>query len=230
MRILRETFHDVAVIKPAGMATEMRSDSLGESLLSRLSLRYPGHKVKLPHRLDKSTRGIVLAALSDEAVRHYNREIRHGLWDKYYLGRVRTPPYPVGTSLLGPHKAYLRQKNGRSVVVRSGGDPSKLEILLMTPSPRRPGESHVLLRLLTGRYHQIRVMLEALGIPLVGDPVYPGSLDANPGPFYLEHILLRCRDFTSGEGVTLHLRDDPEREPVSDEMGRYIAAVLRTYE
>ena len=129
MRILRETFHDVAVIKPMGMATEMRSDPGGASLVSRLSVMYQGRTVKLPHRLDKIVRGIVLAALSDEAARYYNREIQNGLWDKYYLGRVKTPPHQREKSLLGPHKAFLRKKGGRAVVVRSGGDPSLLEIL-----------------------------------------------------------------------------------------------------
>lgn len=228
MRILRETAHDVAVIKPMGMATEMRCDPLRESLLSKLSSLFPERRVRLPHRLDRVTRGIVLAALSDEAVRYYNREIREGRWDKYYLGRVRNPQRLDERSLLGRHKAYLSQKGGRAVIVRSGGDPAILDILAISPSPGSPAERHVLVRLLTGRYHQIRVMLEGLGIPLVGDPIYAGKPSSDRETFYLEHIALRYRDFSSGEVRFLHLENDPEREPVSDALGKQLFAILHS--
>ncbi len=227
MKILRETGHDVAVLKSAGTATEMRADPAKKSLLSRLQAAYPGHKVKLPHRLDKITRGIVLAALSDEAVRYYNNEIQNGLWEKYYLGRIRTPTDAVQQSLIGCHKAFLKQAAGRSIIVKSGGSPSFLEILAFASAPEKPGESHVLIRLLTGRYHQVRAMLEGMGIPLVGDPLYPGAVRSRGTyeEFYLEHILLRFRDFSSGESVSLYLAEDPDREPIGDAMKGLLAAL-----
>jgi 23S rRNA-/tRNA-specific pseudouridylate synthase len=232
MKILRETLHDVAVVKPSGMATEMQGDRLGESLLTKLSSVYPSRTVKLPHRLDKITRGIVLAALSDEAVRYYNLEIQEGLWDKYYLGRIHHSRNRDEKSSIRTHKAFLKQKGARSIIVKSGGAPSFLEILAIEPVPNRPDESHALIRLLTGRYHQIRVMFEGLGIPLVGDPIYTGDRPAfragSAGDFYLEHIVLRYRDFSSKDVVTLHLEDDPDRETISDEMKKQIEKVRQT--
>jgi 23S rRNA-/tRNA-specific pseudouridylate synthase len=57
---------------------------------------------------------------------------------------------------------------------------------------------------LTGRFHQIRVMCEALGLPLAGDPLYdPDKRD--PDDFYLEHVILKYTDFDSRQPSTMFL-------------------------
>jgi len=110
--------------------------------------------------------------------------------------------------------------------------------------------------LLTGRYHQVRVMLSGLGIPLVGDPLYGDSLhgdaqcgerlpnhlrhrvrkqDTIKGPrsgtgdYYIEHILLKFVDYANHLPRIAHLRDDPDRGPIHPELAETISALSREH-
>lgn len=228
--LVRRTAHEVVVVKPADVPSEMTSDREGISIVSRLRAALPDADVQLPHRLDRPTRGLLVAALSRDAVARHNEHIRAGRWKKFYLARV-----PAGASLVGVHRAYLRRDGRIASVVRSGGDPSELEVLAEAAAPcpthrperggegvaggAGPGERHLLIRLDTGRYHQIRAMLGALGSPLVGDAVYGGR----PGTMYLEHAVLVLVDLDSGASQRLFRADDPEREAVDPR----ISAALR---
>jgi len=67
--ILLETALEMAVVTPAGMATELSRDAKGTSLLSRVKAALPtGSQPKLPHRLDRVSRGIVIVAFTKDAI------------------------------------------------------------------------------------------------------------------------------------------------------------------
>jgi 23S rRNA pseudouridine1911/1915/1917 synthase len=232
LRVLRETPYEVIVIKPAGMPSELTSDPRGVSLLSRLRRAYPHPlKPKLPHRLDRVTRGVMLVTLTQEAIAFQNEEIRARRWGKFYLARVHQPSNRDIPSLIGRHKAYLKTVRHRAKIVRSGGKPSFLDILAIRPAPDHPGQYHVLVQLLTGRFHQVRAMLAGLGLPLVGDRFYAddglrGQAGMGWSDFYLEHILLQYVDYGSRTPQVAHLRDDPDREPMTGPMKADIEALL----
>lgn len=214
LEILAESEQDLAVIKPAGMASELTRDPRNESLLARFRLAAaPGVAPKLVHRLDRVTRGIMIVALSREAAAFHGEQIREGRWKKYYLARIPTPApgSQAAERLIGKHKAYIAEEPDRARLVRSGGKPSFLEVLAVGAAPGRRGESHVLIQLLTGRLHQIRVMLAGLGLPLVGDALYGGGMSEG-APMYLEHCVLRHPDLTTGKERLLFRREDAERE------------------
>ena len=196
LRIVQETINELIVYKPAGMACEKRVDNKRDSLLSRLSDTF-NSPLYLPHRLDGVTCGIVLTARSKEAVAYYNKEIAERRWKKYYIARVKWDGRLTADGLLGTHKAYLKRKGQKAAAVRSGGAPSFLEILAIGEIPGHADERHVLIKLLTGRYHQIRVMFQNLGLPLCGDPLY--GIPGDTSPFYLEHAALGYVEMGSGK-------------------------------
>jgi len=212
--VLLETAHEMAVVKPTGMATELSRDAKGTSLLSQVKASAARSHPKLPHRLDRVSRGIVLVALTKEAIAHHSRQIRERAWDKIYLARCVAPADREPGDLLGQHKLHLRPQGGRARVVRSGGKQSITEILAVAPVPDVNGEIHVLVRLLTGRFHQIRATLAHLGVPLVDDWIYDTSPGRGKERFYLEHIALRFMPYESASLCILHWSDDPDRELV----------------
>lgn len=214
--VLYETPHEIAVIKPARVATELTNDPKGTSLLSRVRKACaPGVVPKLPHRLDRIGRGIVVVALTDEAIAFHNEQIRERAWGKLYLARIHSPDENDIARVLGAHKIHLRTVKGRAEVVRSGGKPALLDVLAI--SPRRRRLTYALIRLRTGRFHQIRATMAHLGAPMLGDRLYgrPGDRES---AFYLEHVALRFTPYGADAPMVLHLRDDPDRLQLSREM------------
>ncbi|MDX2114892.1 MAG: RNA pseudouridine synthase [Planctomycetota bacterium] len=229
LRVLSQSPSDLVVVKPAGMATELTRDPKRSALISHIrAAAAEGVQPRLVHRLDRITRGVVVVALTREAAAFYGEQIREGVWEKYYLARIPTPDprtNPLHQGLIGRHKAYIKEHEKHASLVRSGGKTSFLEILAIEPAPGRQGQSHALIRLLTGRLHQIRVMFAGLGLPLVGDDVYGGSLDE--GPVFLEHTALWYVDAHTRELRLAHDPHDPEREPLAPALRTALRAVLR---
>jgi len=229
--ILMETSHEMAVVKPAGMATELSRDPKSTSLLSRMKAAAPaGSQPKLPHRLDRVSRGIVIVALTKEAIVHHNQQIQERAWDKIYLARCLSPADREPGALIGQHKLHLRPQGGRARVVRSGGQQALTEILDVAAAPNIDGEIHVLIRLLTGRFHQIRATLAHLGAPLVDDWIYSTSPGRGKERFYLEHIALRFTPYESAATCIVHLVRDPDREPVDPKIRTSLDQLLTQWE
>lgn len=222
--ILRQTADDLVVVKPAGMATELTTDPRRTSLISKVrGAVAEGVTPRLVHRLDRVTRGLMMVTLSREAAAFYGEQIREGLWEKYYLARIAMPAKKDFGKVMGSHKAYIKEEDNRAKLVKAGGKASFLDVLAIEPAPERPGEAHVLIKLLTGRLHQIRVMLAGLGYPLIGDDFYGGR----EGPMYLEHVVLWYLDYTSREITVAHLADDPGREKLSAGMAIQLRGIAR---
>ena len=185
--------HHLLVLKPAGIPCELPYNKDADTLLRRLELQgFDG--LRLVHRLDAPTSGLMLLARSADAAAYYSREIAERRWGKWYVARVGLQ-HGRAVNLCGEHKAYLKTDGRHARVVRSGGKPSFLEITnaVAAPSGR---ETDLLIRLHTGRFHQIRVMLGHLGAPLTGDEKYGGDVT---GPMFLEHVMLAVREFESQE-------------------------------
>jgi 23S rRNA-/tRNA-specific pseudouridylate synthase len=227
--ILSQDGHTLVVLKPAGMATELTNDPRGVGMISKIRrAAAEGVRPRLVHRLDRVTRGVMIVALTGDAASFYGEQIREGVWEKYYLARISTPPRTA--ELIGRHKAHIKEEGTHAKIVRAGGKPSRLEVLAVEPSPGRRGQSHALIRLFSGRLHQIRVMLAALGAPLTGDALYGGGDPADVGPMYLEHVALWYVDCASREIRLAHLAHDPDRERLSAGMERRVREITRRRE
>lgn len=223
--VLKESKHELVVFKPPGLSSETGHDIGGVSLKSLVARRFPGSHPKLPHRLDRVTRGLIVVCLTQEAISFHNAQIMARRWEKYYLARVAAPQGRAPGEFVGEHKAFLVEENGRARLVRAGGKPSRLQILGAAPVPGRPDRWHLLIRLLTGRFHQIRVMCAGLGVPLAGDPLYDGEA-RDPAEFYLEHIVLKYEDFDTHAPTTLFLPSYEARGPLAPEIAALVGELV----
>ena len=185
--LLHVTSNELVVCKPPGLASEHTRDPQADSLLSRL--RSAGYDdLRLPHRLDAPSCGVMIVARTAAAAAHYSAEIEARRWKKVYVAEVAAS-IDRARELLGDHKAFLATEGRRATIVHSGGKPSFLTIAHAAPAVA-PGHSHLLVRLHTGRFHQIRVMLANLGAPLAGDTLYEGP---DGHTIYLEQVVLGAK-------------------------------------
>ncbi len=180
LQVLWTGEHEVAVEKPAGLSSERpetasRDAAPSDSVIARARLQFAWPDAQLPHRLDRPTSGVLVVSADRSRAAHHAREIQEGRWAKWYLARLSAKD--ARPELLGTHRRYLRREGRIARCVRSGGDPSSLEILAIERATDRAADAHALIRLHTGRYHQIRAMLADLGAPLLGDVAYGGAAE-----------------------------------------------------
>ncbi|HKU68520.1 MAG TPA: RluA family pseudouridine synthase [Candidatus Baltobacteraceae bacterium] len=164
---------DVLVVdKPAGMVTHpahgATSGTLVNALLAHVA-SLPGETVRagLVHRLDRDTSGLLVIAKTDDALSALGKAMKARHISREYLGLVTgSPQHPKGTvdGAIGrdPHNRlkYAITADGKAAVTHyEVRDPLK-------------NAAELLFRLETGRTHQIRVHMAAMGNPLVNDPIY----------------------------------------------------------
>ncbi len=175
---------DLAVVnKPPGVvvhpAAGHSSGTLVHGLLARLKdLSGVGGELRpgIVHRLDKDTSGLLLVAKSDQAHQALTRQFKYREVSKVYLalvhGVLRVPSgkidYPIGRHPVHRKKMSIHAKRAR-------------EALTLWKVRERFRKATLLeVRLLTGRTHQIRVHLSAIGHPIVGDALYGGARPQGP--------------------------------------------------
>jgi 23S rRNA-/tRNA-specific pseudouridylate synthase len=151
--------------------------------LSSLAVRQAFPNAELPHRLDRITAGVAVVATSKKDLVFHNSAIASRSWRKLYVARLSGSRKDLADNrLLGVHKAYLKEGKGNkraASIVRSGGKPSSLEVLHVEQGPTKDTLDAVI-ELHTGRYHQIRVMMGHLGVPLAGDELYGAAKSRSP--------------------------------------------------
>lgn len=181
-RMVRETADYVAVDKPAGIPVHPTCDNAVENVLTALSA-FLGRELLVCHRLDIATRGLLILAKSRAFRREFGRWLEEGRVEKGYRALTAAPP-PVGDFV-----HHVPEGSRPPYTVAAGGKPCRLRVLAVRP---RGEEFEAELRPLTGRHHQIRLQLAALGAPILGDTLYGSPLPAPDGLGPGESIALHC--------------------------------------
>ncbi len=175
--ILHEDESILVLNKPAGLLSIPTSPELGkiEDTVLRRVREYMafkhGHRtyVGMLHRLDRDTSGALAVALSKEAHAAGRELFKHHNFERHYLALVQgVPDPPIGTIEARISSGY---RSGRRKLVDDDG-PGLDAATDYQVRERLNGAALLELRLHTGRQHQIRLHLEKLGHPLVGERVY----------------------------------------------------------
>ncbi len=170
-QILVRRDHILAIDKPAGLSVlpERQGKNRGDCVLTRLlPLLEEGERVYPVHRLDKHTSGVLLVATSRRAARDLSYAFHHKTVKKTYRGVVRGVMLEDEGTIDMPLQRPRRQSQQVRVDFRSG----KSATTHFKVVERYRGFTEVSLFPETGRTHQIRVHLRAIGFPLAVDPIY----------------------------------------------------------
>jgi 23S rRNA pseudouridine1911/1915/1917 synthase len=163
----------IVINKPQGMVVHPSRGHQGGTLVNALlhhcrNLSGIGGVLRpgILHRLDKDTSGLLLAAKNDRAHLALSEQLKNRLIRREYLALVYGHPVARGT-VDAPLGRHPRERQKMAVAPGAREAVTHFQVL-----EEFAGVSLVLLRLETGRTHQIRVHLAYIGHPVLGDPVY----------------------------------------------------------
>jgi 23S rRNA pseudouridine1911/1915/1917 synthase len=176
LEVIYEDPHLLVIDKPPLLAVHPTARHHKNTVIKQLELQRPGEFLALIHRLDRETSGVLLLGKTPESERAFKRLLEdrtHGEpgadCKKTYLAITRgTPPtglidLPVEPDTDNPLRVKMRiAEPGQGLPARTG----------VTVLAERGGYALVSCELHTGRQHQIRVHLAAMGCPVVGDKLY----------------------------------------------------------
>lgn len=184
------------VNKPSGLlSVPGKGEHLADCLLSRVQAVFP--QALLVHRLDRDTSGVIVFALTHHAQRHLGLQFEKRQTKKVYLARVwgqmtdneGTVDLPIAADWPNRPLQKIDHENGRQAI-------TDWKVLR-----RKPDETRVRLYPHTGRSHQLRVHMKALGHPIMGDPFYADGPAALAPRLMLHAESLKLRHPDGGRGV-----------------------------
>ncbi|MBI4340501.1 MAG: RluA family pseudouridine synthase [Chloroflexi bacterium] len=174
--VVYEDSHVVVVDKPPGLTVHPAPGHPTGTLVNALLARYPeiagvggSARPGIVHRLDAGTSGLMVVARSPLAYLSLVRQIKERSVTKVYLALVRGHPAPLAGVIEAPIGRSTRDRLRMAVV--AGGREAVTEYRTLR---QYKGFTFLEVRLHTGRTHQIRVHLSAMGHPVAGDPQYGG--------------------------------------------------------
>ncbi|WP_375280684.1 RluA family pseudouridine synthase [Pseudooctadecabacter sp.] len=189
--------HEILIVnKPSGLlSVPGKGPHLADCLIARVQEVFP--TALLIHRLDRDTSGVMVFALTPHAQRHIGLQFEKRQTKKTYVARVAgrldpktgTVDLPLIVDWPNRPKQMVCHETGKQAVtdwrvVKSSDDESRVRLM-----PK------------TGRSHQLRVHMLALGHPILGDPFYATGPARDHPRLMLHSEELRLRHPDGGEGV-----------------------------
>ena len=208
MEVVYEDNHIIIVNKQSGEIVQ--GDKTGDRPLSDIVKDYIKEKYQKPGaRLDRPVSGLVVFARTSKALTRLNKMFAEGEVHKTYWAIVKNTPHePEGTLI---HWLVRNEKQNKSYAYDHERPNAKKAILKYRVIGHSANYSLLEVQLMTGRHHQIRCQLAAMGCPIKGDLKY-GAPRSNPDGSI--SLLSRKVEFihpVSKERITVEapLPDDP---------------------
>ncbi len=196
---------DVLVInKAAGLVVHPAPGHHGGTVVNALLARYPDfsdpeqpERPGIVHRLDRDTSGVLIIAKTPDSRRFLQRQFHKRTTEKWYVALVVGQPKTVRGTIEGPIGRHATHRQKRAVLAE--GRPAITHYETMEAFD---GFTLLRIRPVTGRTHQIRVHLEAIGLPVAGDEMYGSKRKKIKG---------LNRHFLHAEQLTIPLPDGETR-------------------
>ncbi len=194
--------HELLILaKPAGLlSVPGKGEHLADCLITRAQAAFP--QALLVHRLDRDTSGVMVFAMTPHAQRHLGLQFEKRYVKKAYVARVwgrmeaKTGTVDLPLIVDWPNRPLqmVDHENGRVAVtdyrvIKADADESRVRLMPQT-----------------GRSHQLRVHMLALGHPILGDPFYATGPARDFPRLMLHAESLKLRHPDGGVGMTFRVK------------------------
>ena len=206
IELLHQDEYLVAVDKPHFLAAIPGGRHLQETVLVRLTRQLGIPTLAPMHRLDRDTAGVLLFIVQPATRHAYHSLLRDRQVHKVYEA---VAPWRAGLVLPLTCRSRLEQRSDRSFmqmqeVAGEANAQTRVE-LIRRLAPAAGDLAHYRLTPLTGRRHQLRVQMSGLGLPVVGDRIYPTLWPepaADAAPDYAQPLQLLARELAFTDPIT----------------------------
>ncbi len=191
--VLYQDEHVVVADKPHFLATTPRGSHVAETALARLRRQLGIPTLSPAHRLDRLTAGLVLFTAKPEERGAYQTLFRDRRVGKEYEA---VAPYDPALVLPRTVRSRIVKERGVLAAHEVAGEPNAVSRVELVE--HRNGRARYRLMPRTGQTHQLRVHMSALGVPILGDPLYPVVTDPTASGDFRRplQLLARMLEFT----------------------------------
>ena len=198
LQVLFEDNHIIAINKRCGDIVQ--GDKTGDKPLSEIVKSFLKNKYSkpgnvylgIPHRLDRPTSGVVMFAKTSKSLSRLNKIFKDGKAQKYYWAVTKNKPKKQEDTLI--HWLRKNERTNKSTYFKKETVKAKKAVLHYRVLKKLERYFIIEIELVTGRHHQIRCQLSAIGCPVRGDLKYgydrsnnDGGIDLHAKKIIFEH-------------------------------------------